>query len=47
MLLVKEKRKGKQYSTLREEVTTIVDLMDLTISIAMQSAPAALQVGNA
>ncbi len=31
MLLVKEKRKGKQYSNLREEVTTIVDLMDLTI----------------
>jgi hypothetical protein len=31
MLLVKEKRKGKQYINLREEVTTIVDLMDLTI----------------
>ena len=30
-LSVKEKRKGKQYSNLREEVTTIVDLMDLTI----------------
>jgi hypothetical protein len=30
-LLVKEKRKGKQYSNLREEVTTFVDLMDLTI----------------
>ncbi len=29
--LVKEKRKGKQYSNLREEVTTIVDLMNLTI----------------
>ncbi len=25
------KKKGKQYSNLREEVTTIVDLMDLTI----------------
>jgi hypothetical protein len=31
MLWVKEKRKRKQYSNLREEVTTIVDLMDLTI----------------
>jgi hypothetical protein len=31
MLSVKEKRKRKQYSNLREEVTTIVDLMDLTI----------------
>ena len=30
-LSVKEKRKGKQDSNLREEVTTIVDLMDLTI----------------
>jgi hypothetical protein len=26
-----EKRKGKQYSILREEVTTMVDLMNLTI----------------
>jgi hypothetical protein len=30
-LSAKEKRKGKQYSNLREEVKTIVDLMDLTI----------------
>jgi hypothetical protein len=30
-LSVKEKRKRKQYINLREEVTTIVDLMDLTI----------------
>ncbi len=30
-LSVKEKSKGKQDSNLREEVTTIVDLMDLTI----------------
>jgi hypothetical protein len=30
-LLVKEKRKEKQYSNFREEVTTMLDLMDLTI----------------
>jgi hypothetical protein len=30
-LSAKEKRKGNQYSNLREEVTTIADLMDLTI----------------
>jgi hypothetical protein len=31
MPLVKEKREGKQYSNLWEEMTTILDLMDLTI----------------
>ncbi len=31
ILLVKEERKGKHYSNLREEVTTIVDFMYLTI----------------